>query len=141
MDKNKNKKSFSPIVCAINDNSYRFLTIWWLPDDCLTTVSQPHEDCLRTAWGIPEECLRNAWWLPDHCPTTAWQLPDNCLTTSWWLPDNSMTTTWRVPDDCHTTMIEKSIFSSCLRKSHTRQPVFVQIPRIFIQLTYKIVWS
>ena len=33
---NKTERGFSPIDCAIYDNSYRLMTICHLPDDCLT---------------------------------------------------------------------------------------------------------
>ena len=57
---NKTAKYIRPISCANNDKSQRFMTIWHLPDICLTS----------------------SWHLPDICLTTVW-LPDDCLITSW----------------------------------------------------------
>ena len=52
----------------------RLITIWYLPDCCLTTVKRLPEDCLMTAWRLPEDCLKTAWRLPEDCLKTAWRL-------------------------------------------------------------------
>ena len=74
---NSTEKSFCSISCAIDDKYLRFLTIWRMPDHCLTTT-----------WQLPDNCLATTWQLLENCLTTAWQLPDNCLTTTAWQPQS-----------------------------------------------------
>ena len=67
MKKNKTEKSFSPIGCAINDKSKRFMTIGHLSDCVTTTVSQLlcHNHCVTTVcrYTVKAHCVS------DHCVT------------------------------------------------------------------------
>ena len=63
INEKKTEKSFSPMGCSISDKSYRFLTIWRLPDNCLTTICQMHKKNYRRIF----DNLKTAWWLPDNC--------------------------------------------------------------------------
>ena len=60
---NTTEKAFSPIGCAINEKSYRFMTIWRLLDDCLTITWRLPYYCLTTAWYLTDDCLNPAWFV------------------------------------------------------------------------------